>query len=552
MFVGQPPTVDEEYVVPANSSRHDRGMKSKVEYRNVIETSARYHGSIRSTAALVNSTLKDLELFIEKNTSTSLKGMLGDHGIDISKLYIDRQRILDLKKEYEADVIADHQKEQSQLTCIKFDGRKDAKTLSAPGKHIREEHVTVISEPGSVYIDHFTPLNDKAASLADELYTLLLEKNSSSTLRVIGADGTNVNTGQKGGAIKILEDKLDAPLFWDICLLHFNELPFRHLFEFLDGKYKGPGIYEGPIGQAMAALSKKVPGNVVKFVSIDGKVPELPESFIKNLSYDQRYLYEVSHAIQNGSFPPSLVKRNPGTVHQARWVTSANNILRLYAQTLRPSASLRRLCIIILNFYAPCFFKIKQDYHITQGARNFYFALRLARDCMTGKEFEVAKKVFQFNSFFAHPEAIILSALVDRDLRIRKTAVNYILEDRRRRNDETSDTSRRLFKKPSVNFKASSYLELTDFSKVDITYITEPPLTFDIPQEDLHNCYQGINLKLPDIPCHSQNVERAVAATTEAAENAIGQAKRHAHILQTTKSRQSLPTNATKKQFMEK
>ncbi len=39
---------------------------------------------------------------------------------------------------------------------MKFDGRKDL-TLQKDGRTIREEHWSVIAEPGPQYLDHFTP-----------------------------------------------------------------------------------------------------------------------------------------------------------------------------------------------------------------------------------------------------------------------------------------------------------------------------------------------------------------------------------------------------------
>ena len=56
----------------------------------------------------------------------------------------------------------------------------------------------------------------------------------------IGCDGTNVNSGVKGGVIRLLELELGRPLQWLICLLHANELPLRHLLQKLDGVTHGP------------------------------------------------------------------------------------------------------------------------------------------------------------------------------------------------------------------------------------------------------------------------------------------------------------------------
>ncbi|GBM71347.1 hypothetical protein AVEN_4657-1 [Araneus ventricosus] len=61
----------------------------------------------------------------------------------------------------------------------------------------------------------------------------------------LGCDGTVVNTGVFNGVIRRLELKLKRPIQWITSLLHFNELPLRHLFEC---KPSGPSSYTGDIG----------------------------------------------------------------------------------------------------------------------------------------------------------------------------------------------------------------------------------------------------------------------------------------------------------------
>ncbi|GBN95724.1 hypothetical protein AVEN_81446-1, partial [Araneus ventricosus] len=70
-------------------------------------------------------------------------------------------------------------------------------------------------------------------------------------LKVIGCDGTNVNTGLKGGIIRLMELDLNRPLQWCICLLHTNELPLGHLLNSLDGATTSPTEFCGPIGKAI-------------------------------------------------------------------------------------------------------------------------------------------------------------------------------------------------------------------------------------------------------------------------------------------------------------
>ena len=54
---------------------------------------------------------------------------------------------------------------------------------------------------------------------------------------------------------------------------------------------------------------------------------------------------------------------------------------------------------------------------------------------------------------------------------------------------------------------------------------------------------------VPDYPCHTQAVERAIRLVTEASSSVIGQAARDGVIRQKIKTRKNLKTHATKKDF---
>ena len=66
------------------------------------------------------------------------------------------------------------------------------------------------------------------------------EKNN---IIAIGCDGTAINTGAKGRAIRMIKPKLNKPVYCFICLLHANELPLCHLFQTLNEKTTGPKGY---------------------------------------------------------------------------------------------------------------------------------------------------------------------------------------------------------------------------------------------------------------------------------------------------------------------
>ena len=85
--------------------------------------------------------------------------------------------------------------------------------------------------------------------------------------------------------------------------------------------------------------------------------------------------------------------------------------------------------------------------------------------------------------------------------------------------------------------------------KCDMIYITEPPITFDFTMEELQSCVSGVDLVLPDIPIHSVNNERAVQETSKACRDYDTYEKRLPVIHLTMKSRENLPTDASKRHF---
>ncbi|KAL7292854.1 hypothetical protein TKK_0013529 [Trichogramma kaykai] len=102
---------------------------------------------------------------------------------------------------------------------------------------------------------------------------------------VVGCDGTSVNAGVK-------------PLQRVVCLLHFNQLPFRHLFEKINGPATGPQTYTETIGKSLKNCETR---KIVKFKRIS-TAETLPISDPSTLSKDQHYMYQCYEAIKSGIY----------------------------------------------------------------------------------------------------------------------------------------------------------------------------------------------------------------------------------------------------------
>ena len=119
-------------------------------------------------------------------------------------------------------------------------------------KTITEEHISIVAEPGSSYFGRITTSGGSSKVVTAELIEYTNTRNLDKiVIKAAGCDGTAVNTGMKGGIIRLLEVSLHRPLQWFVCQLHGNKLPLRHLFQYLDGPTNGPKGFAGTIGKSL-------------------------------------------------------------------------------------------------------------------------------------------------------------------------------------------------------------------------------------------------------------------------------------------------------------
>ena len=88
----------------------------------------------------------------------------------------------------------------------------------------------------------------KVSDIANELTCFLCKYDILEDLDIIGCDSTAVNTGNKGGVIAVIEKTTGKRKLCQICQLHLNELPLRHVFTEIDGDTDSKNTFKGVIG----------------------------------------------------------------------------------------------------------------------------------------------------------------------------------------------------------------------------------------------------------------------------------------------------------------
>ena len=482
--------------------------------------------------------------------STTLAGLLNslrmDEGITDESKYISSHKIDCEWEKICENVVQAHNAEFRNLICIIFDGKR-GKVRLARNREAMEERIACTVEPGGKYLHNFVPLDGTGYNLAKEMNTVIQLYHSEESLLATGGDNCPANTGPKIGAFKYMEQFLQRPLQRICCLLHYTELPFKHIVKIYAGPTSGPRSWSGKLGKKIVGLPENRQ-KVVQFEPIKGLM-KLDPGLLDN--QDQKYFCELAVAIQEG--PEYLISKLgedpelPGEMHSARWLKTASRIMRLFVQTKNPTEGLKRLVFVTLNWYGPTFFLVKKQWQIKYAALNFHQSIVWAKQCFTvKKESDKAVKIIQRNAFMAHSESVLLAGICHSDWKIRSHCADIIIKARAR---AAKKSEIRPYHPPKLNFNAESFLEMIDLSSTDVT---APPLLRDFSNKDLRQYALDGGIPIPDIPCHSVNNERHVQDTSKAAKLAVGVEKTHSHILNMHKNRAEIPTKSKKSDFQPK
>ena len=148
-------------------------VQNRNKYKELCKAVDRCNISNRDTCLIVNAVLKDLSML---SSATIL---------DPSKLR--RQRNF-----WRDTLVEEHMQSNKELCCIGFDGKQDVTLVKRFGcrRSKKEEHYSIVSYPGNIYIDHVVPESSKAADITKELMSVIIETNSVESIQGVVCDGT--------------------------------------------------------------------------------------------------------------------------------------------------------------------------------------------------------------------------------------------------------------------------------------------------------------------------------------------------------------------------
>ena len=275
-------------------------------------------------------------------------------------------------------------------------------------------------------------------------------------------------------------------------------------------------------------------------------IRELPPSVEEDLSTDQKYGYRIVNMIRSGKIDTALLELAIGPVCHSRWLTTANRLLRVYVSKHglkgKQLKNLNTLAHFICVVYYVMWFDIKCRPHVIDGPRHVVKQIQLVREFCSDEAKDIVTKYVETSAWLAHSEPVLLACLASDDEEERRFAVKKVLE--LRGDNDSGDLSVRSFRVPEINWNVTSLRDLTFWSDVH-----EPCLTCGMSRDEIRQCLDK-KLVVPSYPCHGQSIERCVKQVTMAAKNVFGQEARDGFIRAGMKSRELLPVECNKKDFI--
>jgi hypothetical protein len=369
--------------------------------------------------------------------------------VDVKQIRVDKSKLDREKKRMRVKSNEMIGEGIEKLLCIGVDGKIDKGTLAF--KEIVEEdgqiklkkektcehHLTFTNESasaGGTYLTHrVIPVKGATGDvLAKEVYSVLEEFNSIETVKAILLDNTNTNTGCEGGLVTLLEKNINRKVHTIGCSLHQNELPFRAVFKHLDGCTKAPTAFSGPIGKLCEQNFHEEPQ--IEFTKLSGPLDGMTfsEDMMKDLSCDQRLLFEYVRGISKGKVNSQFASWKIGPLNHARWLTLAIRVMCLWTRGSYPIElhnKLYEMIKFIVEVYAVSWFEIKRSNRFNN--QQLYIFNMIQRIKQQSKEIQtIAMNNIKYNAFALLPENMLYSMIKSEDANVRKTALEKILSIR--------------------------------------------------------------------------------------------------------------------------
>ena len=156
------------------------------------------------------------------------------------------------------------------------------------------------------------------------------------------------------------------------CLLHINELPFRHIVAKLNGPTSSDKGWSSTVGKLFSKVETLQRNTEFEPIPRLEPLVDISEDIASKMSTDSVVAWKYLHAVVKGKLDPKVAALMCGQLAHSRWLTCGMRCLLLYMSKhdLGPEETevLKLLATWVTQVYHPMFYEIKMNHEIKYGS----------------------------------------------------------------------------------------------------------------------------------------------------------------------------------------
>ena len=353
-------------------------------------------------------------------------------GVNPEELALNKWTINRSRRSYRAQVMEDLQAEFCKSVhgpiVVHWDG-KLLPDLMGPGKHEKVDRLPIIvSTSCQEQLLNVPKLpNASGHATADAVVASLENWRLTDQVKAMSFDTTASNTGVRGGAAVLIQEKLARDLLFLPCRHHIFEIVLSDVFQYLFGPSSGPDIpifkrfkgtwsticrnrpEEGILDEETAVIFAE--HQDVKTGALNFALEAVQQDHDRD---DFREFLELT-IIYLGGVPPRGIRiMAPGAMHQARWMAKAIYGLKVFMfrsqfnLTVRETKALRLLNLFVTLVYAEAWFRSPHVLEAPLNDLNFFKKIRYFAN-IDEKTSTVAAKAMGRHTWYLGEELVALA-----------------------------------------------------------------------------------------------------------------------------------------------
>lgn len=251
----------------------------------------------------------------------------------------------------------------------------DTKALQdLSGNDMVERLAVLLSQESGVQLLNIPKIeNTTGETMAEAVFSVLIDWNAMDDVAAISFDTTNSNSGHRNGAVVLLERKLERSLLKLACRHHIYEVILKAVFDLKFGKTTAPTV---PIFQRFrdqwsnidqskftSGINDKKINDILDVVKVDIINFCRNELEKKHPRDDYKELLDLTIKFVGGNRKSENQFRQPGPMHHARWMAKAIYCLKIFMfasqfeLTRDEKNALRDICLFVVRFYIKMWFQ---------------------------------------------------------------------------------------------------------------------------------------------------------------------------------------------------